>query len=132
MAAVDQHRFPDYPVDPSAANMDNSINLTLNPAVPTLFQSQMIPSKNNSPPGAKDPNMAKLEKSALVLSLKKLVNELRKQYEKRLEEIADLQKSTKVCVYNELDVQLEAYTDECKRLREKLEESVASQVQSEK
>ena len=70
--------------------------------------------------------MAKLEKSALVLSLKKQVNELRKQYEKRLEEIADLQKSTKVCVYNELDVQLEAYTDECKRLRDKLEESVAS------
>ena len=76
--------------------------------------------------------MAKLEKSALVLGLKKQVNELRKQYEKRLEEIADLQKSTKVCVYNELDVQLEAYTDECKRLRDKLEESVASQVQQEK
>ena len=35
-----------------------------------------------------------------------------------------MQRSTKVCVYNELDAQLEAYTDECKRLREKLEESV--------
>ena len=57
------------------------------------------------------------------------MNELRKQNEKRLEEITDLQKSTKVCVYNELDVQLEAYTDECKRLRDKLEESVAEQVQ---
>ena len=71
-----------------------------------------------------DANMAKLEKSGLVLSLKKQVNELRKESEKSQQEIADLQKSTKVCVYNELDIQLETYADECKRLREKLEESV--------
>ena len=85
-----------------------------------------VSGKNAAPPssGSKDPNMAKLEKSALVLSLKKQVNELRKQSEKRQEEVIDLQRSTKVCVYNELDAQLEAYTDECKRLREKLEESV--------
>ena len=45
---------------------------------------------NNTSSGSKDPNMAKLEKSALVLSLKKQVNELRKQNEKSQEEIQDL------------------------------------------
>ena len=44
----------------------------------------------------------------------------------------DLKKSTKVCVYNELDVQLEAYSEECKRLRDKLEQSELRVIQSDK
>ena len=36
MAAVEQHRFPDYPGDTSAVD---ATNITLNPAHPTLFQS---------------------------------------------------------------------------------------------
>lgn len=39
-------------------------------------------------------------------------------------EVEDLKRSTKVCVFNELDVQLETYADECKRMRGVLEESV--------
>ena len=52
----------------------------------------------------KDPKMGKLEQNSLVLSLKKQVNELRKKNQDSLQEISDLKKSTKVCVYNELDV----------------------------
>ena len=61
----------------------------------------------------------------MVLSLKKQINELRSQKEAADQEIADLKKSTQVCVYNELDVQLEAYSDECSRLRRILEQSRA-------
>ena len=35
----------------------------------------------------------------------------------------DLKKSTKICVYNELDAQLEAYSEECKRMRPLLEQA---------
>jgi len=47
------------------------------------------------------------------MSLKKQVNELRKKDEEMQQEVEDLKKTTKVCVYNELDVQLEAYSYEC-------------------
>ena len=40
------------------------------------------------------------------MSLKKQVNELRKKDEEMQKEVEDLNKTTKVCVYNELDVQL--------------------------
>ena len=131
MAAVEQHRFPEYGKD------DNDIHDntgSLNPAHQTLFQSQMSRKDSRSPSGSKqiDPNIAKLEKSGLVFSLKKQVNELRKENEKSQQEISDLQKTTKVCVYNELDIQLETYSDECKRMREKLEESVKKQLEQEK
>ena len=56
------------------------------------------------------------------MSLKKQVIELRKKNEGVEAEMADLKRSTKVCVYNELDVQLEAYSEECVRLRERLEQ----------
>ena len=44
----------------------------------------------------------------------------------------DLKRSTKVCVFNELDAQLEAYSDECKRMRSKLEQAHKKNVLQEK
>jgi len=40
----------------------------------------------------------------------------------------DLKKSTKICVYNELDVQLEAYSEECARMRVLLDQANAEQI----
>ncbi len=48
--------------------------------------------------------MLKFEQSSLVMSLKKQVVDLVKKNEKQEHEIANLKKSTKVCVFNELDV----------------------------
>ena len=73
-----------------------------------------------------------MEQSSIVMSLKKQVNELRKKNETVEGEMADLKRSTKVCVYNELDVQLEAYSEECVRLRERLEQQVEKEMQQEK
>ena len=47
-------------------------------------------------------------------------------------EVNDLKRSTKVCVFNELDAQLEAYSDECKRMRSKLEQAHKKNVLQEK
>ena len=58
------------------------------------------------------------------MSLKKQVVDLVKKNEKQENEIANLKKSTKVCVFNELDVQLEIYTDECARLRQMMEDNL--------
>lgn len=60
-----------------------------------------------------------------MITLKKQVTEQKNKNEKLLKEIDDLNKSTKVCVFNELDVQLEAYTDECTRMRTELEKAGA-------
>lgn len=57
---------------------------------------------------------------------------LKKENEKQKNEIEDLRKRNKVCVYNELDLQLETYSDECKRLRKKLEEIIALQNEQNK
>ena len=57
---------------------------------------------------------------------------LKKENEKQKNEIEDLKKRNKVCVYNELDIQLETYSDECKRLRKKLEEIIALQSEQNK
>ena len=57
---------------------------------------------------------------------------LKKENEKQKSEIEDLKKRNKVCVYNELDIQLETYSDECKRLRKKLEEMIALQSEQNK
>ena len=46
--------------------------------------------------------------------------------------MSDLKRSTKVCVFNELDAQLEAYSDECKRMRSKLEQAHKKNAQQEK
>ena len=40
----------------------------------------------------------------------------------------DLKKSTKICVYNELDVQLEAYSEECTRMRALLDQANAEHI----
>ena len=57
------------------------------------------------------------------MGLKKQINEMKHKNEELQEEIEDLKKSTKVCVFNELDVQLEAYSDECIRMRAQLEKA---------
>ncbi len=109
MAPVEHHRHPEYSHDGS----------------PLASKMQHNSSTSPKRQAFKDPIASKLEQNALVLSLKKQVTELRKQNEESKQEINDLKQSTKVCVYNELDVQLEAYSDECKRLRDLLEEAVA-------
>ena len=65
------------------------------------------------------------------MSLKKQIADQRKKNEEQEQEIEDLKKSTKVCVFNELDVQLEAYTDECSRLRSLMEQELAKQSEQE-
>ena len=80
----------------------------------------------------KDAATIKLEQSALLMSFKKQVAELRKQKEEADIEIEDLKRSTKVCVFNELDVQLEAYSDECKRMRSLLNEAMTRKIELEK
>ena len=57
---------------------------------------------------------------------------LKRDNEKQQSEIEDLRKRNKVCVFNELDIQLETYSDECKRLRKKLEEAITLQSQQNK
>ncbi len=47
--------------------------------------------------------MRKFEQSATAMSLKKQIAELRKKNDCQVQEIDELKKSTKVCVYNELD-----------------------------
>ena len=84
-------------------------------------------SKNDS----RDRFSLKFEQSNLVMSLKKQIADQRKKNEEQEQEIEDLKKSTKVCVFNELDVQLEAYTDECSRLRSLMEQELAKQSEQE-
>jgi len=84
-------------------------------------------SKNDS----RDRFTLKFEQSNLVMSLKKQIADQRKKNEEQEQEIEDLKKSTKVCVFNELDVQLEAYTDECSRLRSLMEQELAKQSDQE-
>ncbi len=71
--------------------------------------------------------MRKFEQSATAMSLKKQIAELRKQNDWQAQEIDELKKSTKVCVYNELDAQLEAYTEECSRLRSLIEQNLVTE-----
>lgn len=66
------------------------------------------------------------------MTLKKLITTLQKKNEAVNLEMNDLKKSTKVCVYNELDIQLEAYSDECKRLRDKLEQAELKIIDTDK
>ena len=66
---------------------------------------------------------AKLEQGILVVSLRKEIRQLKNRSKKAENEVRDLKRSTKVCVFNELDAQLEAYSDECKRMRSKLEQA---------
>ena len=86
---MEHHRYPEHLQDHSPAG-----SKTRN------MQTSGSPKRSTF----KDPKMGKLEQNSLVLSLKKQVNELRKKNQDSLQEISDLKKSTKVCVYNELDV----------------------------
>ena len=58
---------------------------------------------SSSPARDIDKVAAKIEQNALIVSLKKQVMDLRKKNEDQAKEMDDLRKSTKVCVYNELD-----------------------------
>lgn len=71
--------------------------------------------------------MRNFEQSVTAMSLKKQIAELRRQNDWQVQEIDELKKSTKVCVYNELEAQLEAYTEECSRLRSQIEQNLVTE-----
>ena len=60
----------------------------------------------------------------MIKGLRQHIEILKKETEHQQKEIINLKQTKKVCVFNELDMQLEIYQDECKRLREKLEEAI--------
>lgn len=67
-----------------------------------------------------------------MVGLRRKVEELMNQKDALLEDMQEQKKATKVCVFNELDAQLEVYADECKRLRAQLEASVRKQIAMER
>ena len=74
-------------------------------------------------------NQQNVYDSVMIQSLKKQVRELREENEQLKQDQDELKKSTKVCVYNELDAQLEIYSAECSRLRDLLEQTMQSQME---
>ena len=54
---------------------------------------------------------------ALVQTLKRELMQTRKDNQSLKEEMEDLKKTRKVCVYNEMDTQIQVYSEECFRLR---------------
>ena len=63
-----------------------------------------------------------ISNSHLVGSLKHSIKELKNELKQREEDIDKLKRDTKVSRVNELEVELQAYTDECTRLRHHIEE----------
>ena len=61
--------------------------------------------------------------TAVIVSLKQQLMQARKENKQLQEEMDEMRKSAKVCVFNELDAQVEVYSDECVRLRSLLEKS---------
>ena len=120
MAAVQSHRYPDVLIDQQSQLIKNDqpINLSLTPQV---IVTQKKPSAAE-----------KVDQYPLVANLKGKVAELTKKNENLEKQVNDMKMSTKVCVYNELDAQLEIYTKECQRLRQKLEKVEVELVQTKK
>lgn len=63
-----------------------------------------------------------ISNSHLVGNLKHSIKELKNELKQREEDIDKLKRDTKVSRVNELEVELQAYTDECTRLRHHIEE----------
>ena len=59
----------------------------------------------------------KIEQSAIVLNLRKQMNELRKQKSVVESELESLKRSSQACAFSEMDVEVETYAQECIRMR---------------